>query len=327
MKEPVKIISDSLVKENITIEEVIEQVENTWRWYGEGKVIMPSKITLDMNELGVHGWFNSMPSYIQDTDLAGLKFVGGFIDNRKIGLPFIRAKVFLCDPRTGSMKALMGGDWISQFRTGAQPAIACKYLAAKTDIVTIIGAGAQAYAALECMRRTLPLKEVRICDIFPEARKNFIAKFPGVPFELKDCDSIEDACPGSDVIITLTTADAPLVRDAWVGEGALLLTMGSYTETDEEIVLHCDRLLTDHIGQTLHRGNLYEPAKKGLVNEDSFSATLPEVIAGKKAGRTDPKERILCQLVGMGAPDAAVAALVLQHIEENGVEVPEVDLA
>lgn len=327
MQEPVKIISDTLVQQYITVEEVIEQVENTWKWYGEGKVIMPSKITLDMNSLGVHGWFNSMPSYIQETDLAGLKFVGGFIDNRAIGLPFIRAKVFLCDPRTGSMKALMGGDWISQFRTGAQPAIACKYLASSTDVVTIIGAGAQAYAALECMRRVLSLKEVRICDIFPEARKNFIAKFPDVSFAMKDCESIEDACRGSDVIITLTTADAPLVHDAWVDEGALVLTMGSYTETDEDLVLHCDRLLTDHIGQTLHRGNLYEMAKKGLVTEDSFSATLPEVIAGLKQGRTDPKERVLCQLVGMGAPDAAVAALVLKHIEESGDAVPEVDLS
>ena len=176
MKEMVKIISDSLVQENITIEEVITQVENTWRWYGEGKVIMPSKITLDMSSLDVRGWFNSMPSYIQDTDLAGLKFVGGFVDNKALGLPFIRAKLLLFDPRTGSMRALMGGDWISQFRTGAQPAIACKCLASSTDVVTIIGAGAQAYAALECMRRVLEMKEVRVCDIFPEARKNFIAR-------------------------------------------------------------------------------------------------------------------------------------------------------
>ena len=327
MSEMVRIISDKLVQENITVEEVITQVENTWRWFGEGKVIMPSKITLDMSSLDVHGWFTSMPSYIQDTDLAGLKFVGGFIDNKAIGLPFIRAKLLLFDPRTGSMKALMGGDWISQFRTGAQPAIACKCLAASTDVVTIIGAGAQAYAALECMRRVLDMKEVRVCDIFPEARKRFIEKFTDVPFAMKDCDSIEAACRESDVIITLTTADAPIVKDPWVKKGALVLTMGSYTETDEEIVVNCDRLITDHIGQTLHRGNLYEPAKKGLVTEDSFSATLPDILAGTKPGRTSPEERILCQIVGMGAPDAAVGALVLQHIEEQGIEVPEVDLS
>ena len=141
MQELVKVIGETIVQENVTIEEVIEQVENTWKWYGEGKVIMPSKITLDMSSLGVHGWFNSMPSYIQETDLAGIKFVGGFIDNKAVGLPFIRAKLLLADPRTGALKALIAGDWISQFWTGAQPAIACRYLAAKTDVVTIIGTG------------------------------------------------------------------------------------------------------------------------------------------------------------------------------------------
>ena len=326
MQELVKVIGEKLVRENVTIDEVIEQVENTWRWYGEGKVVMPSKITLDMSELGVHGWFNSMPSYIQATDLAGLKFVGGFIDNKAKGLPFIRAKVLLADPRTGAMRALMAGDWISQFRTGAQPAIACKYLAAGTDIITIIGAGEQAYSSLECMRRVLDIKEVRVCDLSPDARKHFISRFPDVPFAMKEYESNEEACRGSNVIITLTTADAPLVHDEWVGEGALVLTMGSYTETDEDIIKNADRIICDHIGQSLHRGNFCVPAHKGLIDESSIAATLPEIIAGAKEGRTDPKQRILCELVGMGAPDAAVAALVLQRIEEKGIPVPEIDL-
>ena len=326
MQEKVKIISEKLVKENVTVDEVITQVENTWRWYGEGKVIMPSKITLDMASLGVHGWFNSMPSYVQATDLAGIKFVGGFIDNPKAGLPFIRAKVLLADPHCGALRALVGGDWISQFRTGAQPAIACRLLAASVDTVTIIGAGEQAYSSLECMRRVLPLKKVNVCDIRPEARERYIGRFPDRDFEMVSCADTEAACRESDVIITITTANAPLVKYAWLKEGALVLTMGSYTETDEEIVVKSDRIICDHIGQSLHRGNFHDPAAKGLINEDSFAATLPEILAGTKAGRTDPKEKILCELVGMGAPDAAVAALVLSRIEEKGVEVPEVDL-
>ena len=326
MQEKVKIISEKLVKEAVTIDEVIEQVENTWRWYGEGKVIMPSKITLDMESLGVHGWFNSMPSYVQATDLAGIKFVGGFIDNPKSGLPFIRAKVFLADPHCGALRALVGGDWISRFRTGAQPAIAARLLAASVDTVTIIGAGEQALAVLECMRRGLPLRRVNVCDIRPEARERYISRFPDRNFEMISCDDTENACRESDVIITITTADAPLVRYEWLKEGALVMTMGSYTETDEETVARADRLICDHIGQSLHRGNFHDPAAKGLIDEDSFAATLPEILTGAKAGRTDPKEKILCEIVGMGAPDAAVAALVLSRLTEKGIDVPEVDL-
>ena len=34
-----------------------------------------------------------------------------------------------------------------------------RLLAAKTDVVTIIGAGEQAFSSLECIRRTLPLRD------------------------------------------------------------------------------------------------------------------------------------------------------------------------
>lgn len=40
------------------------------------------------------------------------------------------------------------GDWISDARTGAQPAIAMKYLAAKSDIITVIGAGRQFFCLI-----------------------------------------------------------------------------------------------------------------------------------------------------------------------------------
>ena len=326
MKETVKIISEKQVQEILTVDDVIRQVENTWRWYGEGKVIMPSKITLDMEPLGVHGWFNSMPSYISETGYAGIKFVGGFSGNKAKGMPFIRAKLMVFDPSDGMMKALVGGDWISEYRTGAQPAIACRYLASSTNVVTFIGAGQMARACLTCMQRKLDIRQVRICDLNPETRHSFAAQFKDAPFTVTEYGDNREACQGSDVIITITTADAPLVQGSWVKEGALVLTMGSFTETSLDVVTGADRLIADHIGQSLHRGNFKLPADEGLITADSFAATLPEVICGAKEGRKSEKDRILCQLVGMGAPDAACAALVLERIEKENIQVPELDL-
>ena len=326
MREPVLIISEKLARDFLSEEEAIAQVENTWRWYGEGSVIMPSKITLDLASLGVNGWFNSMPSYISETGYAGIKFVGGFSDNPGRGMPFIRAKILLCDPETGMLKALVAGDWISEIRTGAQPAIACKYLASSTDVITIIGAGQMAKACLRCMARILKIREVRICDISAKARASFAEAFADAPFAVVPSEDTEKACTGSDVIITVTTADAPLVKEKWVKKGALVLTMGSYTETDADLVTHSDLLIADHIGQSVHRGNFKAYVDAGLISEESFAATLPEIIAGKKQGRHTEDERILCELVGMGAPDAACAALLIEKLREAGMDVPIVDL-
>ena len=62
-------------------------------------------------------------------------------------------------------------------RTGAQPAIMCKRLAYKTDVVTIIGAGLQGYTSLLCMTKLLDIKKVYVCDLSEQARLNFISKF------------------------------------------------------------------------------------------------------------------------------------------------------
>lgn len=320
------IITNKQVKENMTVEKAIECVENTWRWHGEGKVVMPSKITTDMSSLGVGGWFNSMPSYIQPENMAGLKLVGGYINNPSIGLPFIRANVMLTDPNTGTLKALMCGDWISDVRTGAQPAIAMKYLAAKTDVITIIGAGVQAYYAILCISKIHKIKEVRVCDIRPEAREKFAAYFPEAEFKFVPYEKIEDACNGSDVIITLTTADAPLVDEAWCAEGCLLLTMGSFTEIADNVPQKFDKIFIDHTGQGMHRGSFKSLAERGIIKAEDIMAELPEILTKKKNGRTNSKERIVCEIVGMGSPDLTIAAETYKNIISSGVECVSVDM-
>ena len=182
MEQKALIIGEETVKKYLSAEDVIDICEKTWRWYGEGKVVMPNKITTDMSALGVAGWFNSMPAYIAPLDTAGLKLVGGYDNNKALGLPYIKANVILTDPRTGILKALVSGDYINDMRTGAQPAIMTKLLAASTDVVCFIGTGLMAYYSLLCMSKTVDIKEVRLCDISEEAKDRFISRFPNAPF-------------------------------------------------------------------------------------------------------------------------------------------------
>ena len=320
------IISNKKVQQYVTMEDVIECVESAWKWYGEKQVIMPAKITTDMSSAGVNGWFNSMPAYIHPLNSAGIKVVGGYSDNPQNGLPFIRANLLLTDPANGDLRALVGGDWISDARTGAQPAIAMKYLAAKTDIVTVIGAGRQAYYAVECIRRVHALKEIRICDVRPEARERFHTFFPNVDFAITPYASIEDACRDADVIITLTTANDTLVEEPWCKLGCLVMPMGSFHEVDDNIARKFDKLFLDNIAQGMHRGQFLNMAHTGEITEESFHAELPDVVAGLKTGRENNRERIICQLVGMGCPDIAVATLAYNRIMASGDAAVTVDM-
>lgn len=327
MKEQAVVIGNKTVQKFVSVEDVIETVEKVWKEYGEDKIIMPPKITTDMSKAGVAGWFNSMPCYIESSDTAGIKLVGGYNGNKALGLPFIKANVFLTDSKTGLLKAIVGGDWISDMRTGAQPAIMAEKLASKTDVVTIIGAGLQGYTSLLCMSKRIKMKEVRVCDLNPEARRSFIAKFDGFDFDLVEYESAENACSGSDIIITVTTANADLVKDVWVKKGALVMTMGSFRETAFDVVRNADSLAVDHPEQALHRGNLKELGESGELTVESFDIVMPLVLAGKQKGRKNADDKICAQIVGMGCPDVAIASLAYERLIASGEKLTLVDMS
>lgn len=316
-KEEARIITNSAVQKYVSVDDVINIVEQTWKWFGNGEIIMPPKITTDMSSAGVNGWFNSMPNYIKPLDIAGIKVVGGYSDNKKLGMPFIKANVLLTDPHNGLLKALVSGDWISDMRTGAQPAIMSQYLAAKTDVVTIIGAGLQGYTSLLCMSRRIKMKKVYVCDLSEKARLDFISKFDGAEFELINCTDTEAACKDSDIIITVTTADADLVKASWVKKGCLVMTMGSFKEVEFDVVRQADVIAVDHIAQSLHRGNLKPLAELGEITEDSFDVEIGLLLAGKQTYKPDPEKRVYAQIVGMGCPDVAVAETARRRSEED----------
>ena len=326
MEQKALVISDKIVRKYLTVEDVIDVCEKTWRWYGEGKVVMPNKITTDMSSQGVAGWFNSMPAYIAPMDTAGLKLVGGYDANKELGLPYIKANVILTDPRTGILKAVVDGDFINDARTGAQPAIMTKMLASSTDVVCFIGTGLMAYYSLLCMSKTVEMKEIRLCDISEEAMDRFIARFPDAPFKFVKCKTNEEGCRGADVIITVTNANADLVEEPWVKEGGLVMTMGSFRETSFDVVRKADKIAVDQVGQSLHRGNVKELAEMGEIDENYFDIIIPDVLAVKGEARTNPKDRIYAQIIGTGMLDVACAGLLLEKLAAANENLTVVDM-
>jgi ornithine cyclodeaminase len=177
-----------------------------------------------------------------------------------------------------------------------------------------------------CISRSHQIRELRVCDINPEALEHFSGFFRDSPFKLSTHLNNEEACGDADVIITVTTANAALVKEPWCKPGCLVLTMGSYTEIDDEIPRRFDRLLADNIAQALHRGNFKEMADRGEITAESFAAEIPGVAAGKAAGRVDPAQRIVAALIGMGSLDLAVAEEAFKRLTVSGEKVLQVNM-
>src|SRR5882672_2231153 len=146
----------------LTMAEIIAALETMFREKGEGRVEMPPKI-------GIHpapdAFIHAMPAAIPAQKAAGMKWVGGFPENSKRGLPYISGVLILNDYETGLPIALMDATWITGQRTGAATALSAKYLA-RPDSATvgILGCGVQGRSNLEALQVLFPLKKVFAYD-------------------------------------------------------------------------------------------------------------------------------------------------------------------
>jgi alanine dehydrogenase len=315
------ILSDRDIAALLPHQEVIGMVDTVFQEWGRGNVVMPPKVNLDMSRSGHASWSNAMPAYLPATNVGGLKWVGGFGSNPARGLPYIMGIVVLTDPETGQTLALMDGIYISDWRTGASAAIAAKYLAREgTARIALIGAGAQGRTAAICLHEVFPSASLVVADISEERRLAFCAELQGtfgVP--VTPAPTVEAAVSAADVIVLLTTASAPIVQARWVPEGCLTLAMGSYQQTEDQLILKSDQIIVDCWGQAEHRGELKHLVETGLLSECDISGELGFIAAGTKPGRTSPTERILAVLVGLGAHDVFVAGEVYQRALAAGL--------
>jgi ornithine cyclodeaminase/alanine dehydrogenase-like protein (mu-crystallin family) len=178
----VLLISQEDIKNNLNMKNTIEIVEKVYRAHGNNHVNMPSKITLDLGESNdwppYGGSYNAMPAYLgEDFDISGVKWVWGFEDNPKKGLPYIGGTILLNDPRTGEQLSIMDGAYITDIRTGATAGVAAKYLAKKdSKTVAIIGAGVVGSYSLLAICQSFDIKNIKVSDIRKEASEKFAKK-------------------------------------------------------------------------------------------------------------------------------------------------------
>lgn len=100
----------------------------------------PLKALLIIN-LSFH---HAIPAYIPSMRSAGIKWVSGYPENYKRGLPYITGLLILNDVETGIPYAVMDCIWITAMRTAAASALAAKYLARpESETVGILACGVQ----------------------------------------------------------------------------------------------------------------------------------------------------------------------------------------
>lgn len=319
------LLSQTDIEAVLTMKDVVEICDKTFKGFGEGTTICPTKVGLDLGETAAYppyeGFMNAMPAYVGWLDSAGIKWAGGMLGERKkLGLPYITSLIMLINPRTGNFTAVMDGATITNWRTGAQTAVALKYLHQGTSIrLSLYGAGMQGHTQTMAIAELLDIEEVTVFDIQTAAADQYkqnMQKIVKGPITV--VDNPEEAAVG-DAVICVTQSKDKFVKDSWIGPGTIVFPMGSYQECEDDFIRNADKIIVDHIDQCLHRGVLKELTQRGEITRGNIHATIGELAAGKIKGRTAADERILCVPIGTGAMDVAIASVVLEKAKEQGL--------
>ena len=306
---------------------VMEAVEKASWALNAGQVTIPHKIVMVLppGERD-RGRMNALAAYIAgDWEVAGIKWIPGFPKNPyERGLPRANALIILNNTQNGLPLVVMDGTLISAMRTGAVGGIGAKYLARKdSEIVGMIGMGVQARTQSMALKEVLPdLKEIRGYRrtkerAFKDAED--IKNLTGI--HVKVADTPREAVEEADIIVTMTLADEPIVKNDWVKRGSLFIHLGSYTEEEYNVVFNSDKIVVDDWKTVKYRKTpiLAKMFDKGLINDEDIYANLDEIVAGKKPGRETDDERIFFLPIGIAHEDIAVASIVYKRAEKMGI--------
>jgi len=296
---------------NLPMAEIISALATAFREKGEGKTEMPPKPGIHPG--GGDNFIHAMPAYIPALKSAGLKWVSGFLENSKRGLPYITGLLILNDVETGLPLAVMDCVWVTGMRTGAATALSARYLArAESSVVGILGCGVQGRTNLEALTVLFPVKKVMAYDVDPGIARRY-AKEMGSRFgvEVVTVQKPHDAVSGCDMVVTagpILRKPHQTIQPGWMEEGAFasLVDFDSYWHPDA--MKQASKFCTDDTEQLLH----YQQV--GYFQDvPTIHADLGDLVAGRKVGRQSAEERTMTANLGLAIDDMAVAPLIYRR--------------
>ncbi|MCK0167241.1 ornithine cyclodeaminase family protein [Jannaschia sp. S6380] len=234
-----------------------------------------------------------------------------------------QSTVFLFDPETGKPKAMVGGNLLTALRTAAASAVSIAHLARKdAKVLGMIGAGHQSVFQMRAAVRQRDFEKVVGWNYHPEmlSRLADCAAELGLPFEEA---TLEELGAQADVIVSITSSNAPSLMSAHVRPGTHVACMGTDTKGKQEVeaaLLARATVFTDEVAQSVSIGEAQHAVGQGLIAKGDVTE-LGAVINGDHPGRTSDDQITLFDGTGVGLQDLAVAAAVVERAVETGVAV------
>lgn len=286
-------------------------IEDAFRALGEGRTAPPKSV-------GLHAEKGTFHIKAATADVFAAKINANFPGNPGThGIPTIQGVIVVMDMKRGTPLAILDSALITTLRTAAATAIAAKYLAvAGAATITIIGCGAQGRASLEALRLVHPIRKAWAYDVKAEAADRFAREE-----DAEAVGSLDDAIAQSDIVVTCTTARAPILDTHHLHAGLLIAAVGADNPDKQELapaILRDSRVVVDILEQAATMGDLHHALAAGVIVRDDVHGELAEVICGRIRGRENDDEVFVFDSTGTALQDVAVASLAYNRALARG---------
>jgi alanine dehydrogenase len=309
----------------LTDTEILDAVERALEAQGRNAAVIEPRVHLVPHDSSV-GHFNVLRGVVHPLGLAGVKVVGDFVNNYKIGLPSELALLNLFDTSTGAPTAILDATALTGMRTGAVTALGGKYLARKSSrVLGHIGARGTSYWNIRLLNHYFDFDEIRVHSKRPESQRAFVQRLSedlGKP--VLGVDSWEQCVRDADIVVEASrlTEPQPLLRTEWIRPGALVIPYGTMSAVELSLTDIMNKIVVDDWGQCrkgLPYGALRRHVDLDKITEQNLHAELGQIVAGLRPGRESDGETILFWHRGLSLSDIALGHAMLEKARAMGV--------
>jgi ornithine cyclodeaminase len=236
--------------------------------------------------------------------LAGLKVGSFWPGNLDVGLARHNSLILLFDQDVGRIGVAIEAGTVNAYRTAAADAVAADLLARPdASTLAIFGAGHQARYECAALARIRPLTSILVVAREDAKAEAMAADLRAQGLNARPAEA-RAACKAADIIVTATSARAPLFDAGWVRPGAHVASMGSDATGKQELPVELFRrasLFCDLPEQSRRIGEFQH------ATADTPLTAVGNVITGRHLGRRSTDEITVFDSSGLSIQDLYMA--------------------
>ena len=307
------LLTETDVRSLLTMRIALDSVEEAFRHIGEGTANVHPRRRLHLEGFS---YLHYMAAADGVSGYEGLKIYTSSREGLRFMIPLFRAK-------TGELLAILEGDYLGQMRTGAATGLATRLLAREdARVVGIIGTGLQAKTQLEAIAAVRKIERIRVFGRNTERREKFSAEMQAkLHIAVDTASSAEEVVRDAEILITATTASAPVVQGPWLRPGTHINAVGANfpqkRELDTETVQCAEVIFVDSCEQAkMEAGDLIQSFEEAPERWDAVKE-LGDLVTGRLAGRTSRDQITLFKSNGLAIEDIVTAGRVYELAVEK----------